>query len=427
MNKLGLLLAMTVATPVRVMRHSARAMPQRIRMQIDPPPPELDERQSQFMKARGFTWNAKTRSWIKGDVSRTQRLECRSGTRVLRWEGDQPAEPTLSCVRKATSRFEAALREAREAALNNREEDRKIELQLKDRIAKGQAPYIWLVVQVLCLASLFTTTASLSVDHPPPPAIDAPPFFLPVAIGVAFAPFLSTLRRERWRRQPGVEDGDGALERLLVDAQLGSYALPAPWEWRASEPTRWGAAACAAESLASVNMAFAWHGCVQQAVADTIAPFAGAAVGALAGVLVVAGAAVGRTSYFYDEARDGLPAEVDAATRLARTADSYYLGMTSTSADEAQASMAATRALAAAWTDKFAAVNEEDDEAKRSQFLLAFVHASTCALAFELSGRSVVAPAVALALTAADVYVLRPDTEQSRATLQLSALPSRTR
>ena len=54
-----------------------------------------------------------------------------------------------------------------------------------------------------------------------------PPLFVPAAIGAAFAPLLSVLRRERWRRQPGVEDGEGALERLLVDAQTGSYALPA--------------------------------------------------------------------------------------------------------------------------------------------------------------------------------------------------------
>ena len=54
-----------------------------------------------------------------------------------------------------------------------------------------------------------------------------PPLLVPAAIGAAFAPLLSVLRRERWRRQPGVEDGEGALERLLVDAQTGSYALPA--------------------------------------------------------------------------------------------------------------------------------------------------------------------------------------------------------
>ena len=34
-----------------------------VRMQQDPPPPELDERQAQFMEARGFKWNPKSRSW----------------------------------------------------------------------------------------------------------------------------------------------------------------------------------------------------------------------------------------------------------------------------------------------------------------------------------------------------------------------------
>ena len=63
-----------------------------------------------------------------------------------------------------------------------------------------------------------------------------------------------------------VEDEQGALERLLVDAGLGSFALPAPWDWRFSEP-RWRGAAFLAESLAAANLALFWHGGVQAAVA----------------------------------------------------------------------------------------------------------------------------------------------------------------
>ena len=149
----------------------------------------------------------------------------------------------------------------------------------------------------------------------------------------------------------------------------------------------------------------------------------GDAIGAFLGILAVAAASVARTIYFFDEARDGLPAEMETATRLAATAESYY-GMTATTPEEAATSIAATRALASAWTSKFDPVSEDDDDARFSQILLGFVQASACGIAWELSGRSIVAPAVALALTAMDVYVLRSDTELSRATLALSSLVS---
>ena len=64
-----------------------------IRLQQDPPPPELDEQQAAFMKARGFVWNAKTRAWAKGDPERLKKLEVRSSSRYLRWEGDQGKLP----------------------------------------------------------------------------------------------------------------------------------------------------------------------------------------------------------------------------------------------------------------------------------------------------------------------------------------------
>lgn len=380
-----------------------------IRMQQDPPPPELDPRQAAFMKQRGFVWNAKSRSWAKGDPNRAQRLECRSGARVLRWDGTASVDETrLSCVRRATNRFEAALREAREAALEGREVDRRISLQLKDRIAKPAAPFVWLAVQALCLVSLASSAASHE-------------FSVGVAslgIGVGFAPLLSTLRRERWRRLPGVEDGDGAIERLLVDAQCGSYALPGPWEWRASEPLRWGMAACATESLASLNMVLFWHSGVEQAVVATAEPTLGEGAAVALGVLAVALGGTGRQAYFYDGVRDGIPAELETASRLAATAETYY-GMTAPSAGEAEASATATKLLAGAWTSKFDAVADGSGEA--SLLALAFVQAALCALSWELAGRSVVAPALALALAASDVYVLRPDTEQTRVTLPLDA------
>ena len=116
--------------------------PHPVIMAADPPPPELDERQAAFMKARGFTWNAKTRSWIQGDPQRARRLECRSSARVLRWNGDQQLIPdaALTTIREATTRFETALREAREEAIGKDETDKKIALYIKDKIGAWYAP-----------------------------------------------------------------------------------------------------------------------------------------------------------------------------------------------------------------------------------------------------------------------------------------------
>ena len=387
------------------------------RMQQDPLPPELDERQAAFMKQRGFTWNAKARAWMKGDPERGRRLECRSGSRVLRLVGEPPSSDVeATCIRKATERFQSALQEARAAAIGDKEIDPQISLQLKDRIATPAAPVVWLTLQLIVLGYLMTATAPVFEAAPVP-------WFVPPAIGIAFAPLLSTLRRERWRRLPGVEDGDGAIERLLVDAQLGSYALPAPWEWRASEPLRWGVITFATESLSSVNMALAWHAGVEQTVVMSTLPLVGEGFAAFLGVFVVAAGAACRTLYFYDSACDGLPAELSAADRLATKAESFY-GMTAPSASEAKASVDTIKALASAWQAKFGvlAASEGDGASRVSDVTLAFVHAALCAITWEAAGRSVIAPALALAVAAADVYVLRPDTEQARATLRLDQL-----
>ena len=69
------------------------------------------------------------------------------------------------------------------------------------------------------------------------------------------------------------------------------------------------------------------------------------------------------------------------------------------------------RALAAAWDAKFAIATQEP---QLYQSGLAFVGVAAGALAYELSGRSVLAPWAALCVAAADLYVLRPEAEQSR-------------
>ena len=144
---------------------------------------------------------------------------------------------------------------------------------------KPYAPALWLLVQLSVLAALVdagcahgsalgaagagTGSGAVAGGSGMEIAISG----MEIAVGLAFAPLLAALRRERWVRQPGVEDGDGALERVLVDAVLGSHALPAPWEWRCVERA-WGRAVLASESLAALNTALFWHGGVQAALGE---------------------------------------------------------------------------------------------------------------------------------------------------------------
>lgn len=410
----------------------------------DPPPPELDERQADFMRRRGFEWSAKRRAWVTGDPSsaerHAERLECRSAARVLRWEGDPDAlaPPVLSAVRAATRRLEQRLREARERALEEKEVDRRVALRIKDHLMKPYAPALWLLVQLSVLAALVDAgcahgsalgaagagTGSGAVAGGPGTEIvisgtEIAISGTEIAIGLAFAPLLAALRRERWVRQPGVEDGDGALERVLVDAVLGSHALPAPWEWRCVERA-WGRAVLVSESLAALNTALFWHGGVQAAVLAACTPAMGELGAACLGVLAIAAAAAARAVYFEDPIVDGIPAEVGEAKLLASRAETYY-GMTASSAAEAAASVAALHACTDGWVAKFGRACE----ARTTLLLLCVASAVGGALAYELAGHSALAPAFALCFSAVDTYVLRPQPELTRVTLALRDLETR--
>ena len=345
---------------------------------------------------------------MRGNLDRACRLEARSSLRILRWEGNQNDfyDEDIRCIRSVTERFESQLRDARDEAINSNDQDRRIALELKDRIAKPYASPAWLAFQASVLA------CQVEALKPYVPS-STEQLLASIGVGIAFAPLLSALRRERWVRQLGIEDSDGALERVLVDATLGSYALPAPWEWRGSEP-RWGAAVFAAESIAGANIALFWHAGLQNLLVVHAAGFVGDLGACVLGVLAVATAAAGRALYFYDDALDGLPAEIKAAERLAANAETYF-SMTARDAEVAALSTQITSGLAEAWACKF----RHTPDTKITQLVLAFVSAAACALTWELAGRSALAPAIAQSFAALDIYVIRPDPELTRVTLPL--------
>ena len=135
------------------------------------------------------------------------------------------------------------------------------------------------------------------------------------------------------------------------------------------------------------------------------------------GLLAVALPAAGVAWWLRRPPLDGLEAELAAAQRLADGAEAYY-AMTAATREEADASTRVVRALAAAWQREFGIAVQGTPQL--DQALLAFVVAAACAITFELSGRSLLAPTAALSLAALDLYLLRPNKEQNQASASLS-------
>ena len=139
-------------------------------------------------------WNAKTRAWAKGDPERLKKLEVRSSSRYLRWEGDQAhcPEETVTAIREATRRFEKELRDAREEALQESEEDRRIALFVKNTFGDGIAVPLWIAWQLIlgaaCLAAAELARGRRAHAAPSAGLGDAA---AAVAAGLAAAPALA--------------------------------------------------------------------------------------------------------------------------------------------------------------------------------------------------------------------------------------------
>lgn len=371
-------------------------------------PPVLDERQAAIMKAQGYQWDAERRRWYRGDPTRRVRAECRSGGRFIRFV-DVDGETATGCspaVTAAVERFATVVQTAREESVSV---DREADLDFKNRLSSKLAPAAWLGLQAVTLGAAQVSLAPLWGTD-----------VRAVAFGLAAAPALIWLRRLQTGVLPGVEVDDGALERLIADAALGNYALPATWEWRA-ESVAWRALAAAAEAVAAVNCALLLHAGLQSAVSRG----AGAPWGEWAAVAAVAAVPTARAAFQSQKPLDGAPAELAAAHEAARNADTFFL-MTSKTADGEQrvASAAeaaeALRALAAGWEEAFGCAASAQVRAP----LLAGASGALLAAAWQLSGGSLAAPLAAQACVLVDAYTFL-DREAGRASVPLAVLATR--
>ncbi|KAL1510136.1 hypothetical protein AB1Y20_006468 [Prymnesium parvum] len=400
--------------------------------QLNRPEPPLSPEQASFLSLRGYTWDGSR--WVRGDAASLRRraAECRSGARVARLVDAAGRAPASGdAVRAATRHLEGAVQAARSASLADDEASRARDVRVKDWLAAKYAPYAWGAAQ-LGVGAAALPAAGLEWG--------AGGEWRAAAVGLAAAPLLVGARRElrRCHASAGVEGASGKLERLIVDAALGSHALPAPWSWRCSEPS-WRALGLLFELVASSNLLGLLHGVIQATVSESlshsstntflVASAADTAVGAYVALCAPAVAvlfvglmpALSELYFFGDPVMDGVPAEIEAARRTSKNAETYFT-MKATRPippEEMAARVAVVRSLAAAW-ESFGRGGSAKERAVRAA-LAAGGAAVVTGGAWQLAGGAMVAPLVANAVALADDYLVSLEANDATVDVPLPA------
>ena len=198
------------------------------------------------MKAMGFRWDEERRTWTRRppDMKKPPK-PLRSGMRLLKLNGASPDE------RAAAEVFMERLRTARKASFRDTDTSTKLSKFLKYCLSQ---PATLPVFAVACvgLGAAAGTGAELG-------GIDATTLTCGLAAGVPVA----AARVAAHKASAGSEPPDGrALERSIVDAATGSYAIPAPHDWRATEGP-WKAGTIGLAAIADVPRVALLHGRIQ--------------------------------------------------------------------------------------------------------------------------------------------------------------------
>lgn len=374
-----------------------------------------------MMESMGYVWNGK--SWGRGNP-KANKAFARSGNRFVRFvDAAETSEPATSpAAVAAAKRLGEVLQTAREEALPYTDTEQARDRDWKSLLAA--APAVWVAGQALAfltLCSLGGLDLSYELDRCSP---------LSIGVGVLAGFAVAECRARSRRLQPGVEESDGAIERIVADSTDGNFALPAPAHVRASSDT-WIALALAAELIAALNVTLALNAVAQlyliratsgALVWRLVDLTSGTPLNEYIALLGAGGAAVAvslpsflRAAQRAADPLDGAIAECEAAERAKRGAGAYFNMRPPKDADANQAAGALV-ALADGWVEKFGGVGEEP---WWKEPMFAFGGSLACAAAWQISGGTVVVPFVARAVGVVDTYVVRPDSEASRVSVPL--------
>lgn len=320
-----------------VVPHQTRSTPRHAASARDVTPEQAEK-----MKAMGMRWDEERRTWTRrpADVAKAPR-PLRSGMRLLKLSAQSSPDE-----RAAAEVFMDRLRTTRKASFRDTDTSTKLSKFLKYCLSQ---PATLPVFAVACvgLGARAGTGADLG-------GIDA----TTLACGLAAAAPVAAARVAAHRASAGSEPPDGrALERSIADAATGSYAIPAPHDWRATEgPWKLGTIGLAA--IADVPRVALLHGRIQPSFVplegDAWLGIAGAA--AVATGLALLPAAIG---YVDDQISDlprdgriddGKDVERETAARFSSGARAFFAAKDD---DAPEAKAAYVSSLADAWTISF--------------------------------------------------------------------------
>ena len=304
---------------------------------------DVTPEQAEKMKAMGFRWDEERRTWTRRppDVKKPPK-PLRSGMRLLKLNGASSDECAAAEV------FMERLRTARKASFRDTDTSTKLSKFLKYCLSQ---PATLPVFAVACVGLGVAAAADGGADVG---SLDATTLTCGLAAGVPVA----AARVAAHKASAGSEPPDGrALERSIVDAATGSYAIPAPHDWRATEGP-WKAGTIGLAAIADVPRVAILHGRIQPAFVplegDQWLGIAGAAVVATA--LALLPAAIG---YVDDQLSDlprdgriddGKEVERETAARFSSGARAFFAAKDD---GAAEVKAAYVSRLADAWTTAF--------------------------------------------------------------------------
>ena len=411
------------------------------------------------MLQMGFVWDKDARSWGRGQRPNERKdfAQVRSSLRTLSVGSpsglEEYAEPFSAMTSKnigVTDAFEhpAARREAAEPTAQGKEvpaEARKALERVRDVAKKARTdslmysrygsasmvnnlaklsmsqtafPWLWAAWELTIAGELAAFGMSEAYDGFL--TLHALPMDASTAIMLLAAVPVGLFQSLVQARMVGYEGGSRVFERSMVDASLGSHALPAVHEWRAENPL-WKAGYFLANIIKAPTIAALYHGILQQSLRGVPPAFAnfvamspgllekeGATAAPVFGIIATAMVA----SFLASPTRDlnaqidGIVSEVEALREAEEDADKFYRFHGDTKDDMRNAAAAARvfRFLASSYRETFA----KAATAVEGPSIFAFFSTAAAGAALEFCHGNLAAPAAFLAVAGATHALAMP-------------------
>jgi len=406
---------------------------------------------AQLMVRLGYTWDKERRAWgrteNKLDPVTFKRVRSSLRSVVI---GDlvaanvMPASVAMSeksklvpdTAQKALNHLGEVLQNARLEALSTRAgpTTNVWDEVIKMVLSAPRFPLAWLSWECATAYWLYLYAAggmlgdgsAVAAMSSTSPLLGALAVFTAIPLGFLSAKSLGNAR--------GLDYGAGRFERMMVDAALGSHALPAVWEWRRNSAA-WCGWQMIAKAVRGVRMTMLWQGCLHQSlrvIPTMVMAYAEPTPGLLQPeaqllaplMTVIATAAVAAILSLplqqHPSYTDGIEAELYALELAEIEATSHFRFDRDTKGNlrEATAAAAAFRTMSKAYRAKFEKTLEQLGE----EPALAFLRMILLGASYELSGSNLCVPIWAQITASVVEFILLPDPQRDIVHVDLEEL-----